>query len=103
MLGKNRAQVGETMTWIVATIVIVAILIVSIFTTSLLANTKKTISYKKYERTHDLIMEKSVFAYFLSEDADKKVIFDWMQEQEEKDLFYADFKDEIENIEDNLK
>ena len=45
MLDNKKGQIGETMTWIVATLIIIVILSISIFATSILAlgSTKKLI------------------------------------------------------------
>jgi len=40
MLNSKKAQVGETVTWIVATIVLIAILLIFIFASSILAKSK---------------------------------------------------------------
>ncbi len=95
---NQKAQIGETMTWIVATIIIVVILILSLYTTSLLAQTKKIASYK-YERESDLLMEKSLFSYFLAEDEiTKAFIYDWLREQD----FNADLEDKLEELGGNI-
>ena len=97
MFVNKKAQIGETMTWIIATIVIVVILIVSIYVTSLLAQTRKVIPYQDFERENDLIMEKSLFAYFLS--GRDETIFSKLGEQK----FYADLEDKVKEIEEVLK
>ncbi|GAI63277.1 unnamed protein product, partial [marine sediment metagenome] len=96
---NKKAQIGETMTWVVATIIIIVILVISLYTTSLLAQTKKVIHYK-YKRAADLIMEKSLFSYFLVKDETKKTfIHNQLKEQE----FYADLDDKFEEINMNLR
>ncbi len=92
----KKAQIGETMTWVVATIVIIVILIISIYAASLLAQKNKIIRYKEYERESDIVMEKSIFAYFLSGD---NSIYNELVQQE----FYADFDDKIDEINHVLK
>lgn len=95
---NKKAQIGETITWVVATIIIVVILIISLYTTSLLAQTKKIASYK-YERESDLLMEKSLFSYFLAEDeTTKSFIYNWLREQD----FNADLEDKFEEIGGNI-
>lgn len=91
---KNRGQIGETMTWVIATIVIIAILIISIYAASLLAQTRKKFSFKADQREEDLIMEKSLFAYFLVDDAKKSIIYNKLNQEE----FYADLDDKITEI-----
>ena len=72
---NKKAQIGETITWVVATIIIIAILILSIYVASLLSNTKKTLTYASEGRKGDILMEKSLFAYFLANETDKEVIY----------------------------
>ncbi len=106
---NKKAQIGEAMTWIVATMIIVVVLIFSIYASAKLAESKKIIHYVKgffseeYERTDDLIMEKSIFSYFLAEDNKKEFIYDWIKEQEEADKFYVDFEDKLEEIGGNIE
>jgi hypothetical protein len=64
MVKEKKAQVGETMTWIVATVVIVVILFISIFIVSPLGDSTKF----KAERTSDLLATKSLVNYLLSEE-----------------------------------
>jgi len=62
MFNKNKkAQIGETLTWVVATIVIIVILGVSIFIVSIHLKDKKFVIDKK----SDLIATKSLTAYLL--------------------------------------
>lgn len=80
MFANKKAQIGETMTWIVATIVIVVILIISIYISSLLGETKNIVSYDDFDRENDLLMEKSVLAYFLA--GEDRTILDKIEQQE---------------------
>jgi hypothetical protein len=71
MLGKfKRGQIGETTTWLVATILIVIILLFFIFGSSLLAGTKDLKPFKEAlfsESTfgqEDLILKKSIMTYY---------------------------------------
>ena len=97
MLDNKKAQIGETMTWVIATIVIIAVLIISIYAASLLANTKKTLSYQKEKRESDLLMEKSLFAYFSVDDTKKNLIYNKLKQQE-FDVNLDDKRNEIEGV-----
>ena len=88
----KKAQIGETMTWIIATIVIIAILIISIYISSLLGEAKSIIPYKDFERKNDLLMEKSLFAYFLADKS--QIIYNQIKEQE----LYDDPDNKIKEI-----
>jgi len=98
MLEYKKAQIGETMTWVVATLTIIVILIISIYITSALAITKKTIKYKEYDRENDLLLEKSLFAYFLLEESQRDALYDKLKDIE----FHDDLDDKLEEIGGNL-
>jgi len=59
---NKKAQIGETMTWIVATIIIIIILAISIFLTNFVINSDKTITYSA-DRQKNLIATKSTIAF----------------------------------------
>ena len=100
LYNKNRkAQVGETITWVIATIVIVVILIISIYAASLLAQTKKKFSFGTVQREEDLIMEKSLFAYFLADDEKKNIIYNGLNREE----FYVDFDNKLKEIKEVIE
>ena len=68
MLNK-KAQVGDTLTWIVATIIVFVMLFFFIFGASLLGKTKAITNFKvnllskSSSQTHDLFLTKSLFTY----------------------------------------
>jgi len=68
---NKRAQIAETITWTVATLIIIFILIVSIGISSYMG------SYKTFPITHksDLFAEKSLTAYLLTNDANGVIIY----------------------------
>lgn len=96
MIKSKNAQVGETVTWIVATIIIVAVLIISIFVAFGLAKTKKKLPFTE-KRKNDILMEKSLFAYFLADGAEKAGIYSGLEQQ---DLFASlnKKKNEIQGV-----
>ena len=59
----RRAQIGETLTWLVATIIIVIILFISIFVAIPLGNSNKF----DYNRKNDLLATKSLISYLISD------------------------------------
>ena len=83
MLLDTKAQVGETITWIVATIIIILILIFSIFIVSF---NKKT---RKFELLHekDLLVIKSLTAYLLTESPSGKIVFEQLKDRSPDELF----------------
>lgn len=67
-LKRNRdGQIGETMTWIVATLVIVVILGISIFIASISASGLKRLN-QDFFQTSDVLASKSMFSYVLTKD-----------------------------------
>lgn len=105
MLNK-RAQTGETITWIVATIIIVVLLIFFIYISSLYGKAKKIgsssteIFSTEYFQTQDLILEKSLFVYFSLDDLDKKeIVYNYLKELEENENFYVDLDKKITEME----
>ena len=84
MLNNSRkhGEVGETMTWVVATLIIVIVLAISIYATSILA--KKNLDLDvlpkvKDAKTTELLAVKSVSAYFLTHASDEQTVFSYLQ------------------------
>lgn len=71
MLNNTRAQVGETVTWIVATIIIVFVLLATIWISSFSSENKKI--QEPYFQTADVLASKSMFSYVLTEDGGKTI------------------------------
>ena len=70
---NKKAQVGSTITWIVATIAIIVILGVSIFIADIaLGNSKEVESLEKT----DILASKSFFSYLLTEDTYNQIKID---------------------------
>jgi len=70
MFNKKLGQIGKTITWVVATVIIIMILIVSIFVaTSYLGGSKKA----DFSKQTDILASKSFFAYLLTEDESSTV------------------------------
>ena len=90
MLNRNiKGQTGEAMVWIVATLIIFLLLAVSIYAASFLAKTK-IISYSEQLRTQDVVMEKSLFAYFLIENSEtKNEVYNSLIKMKEEKKFYG--------------
>ena len=85
MLNK-KAQVSEIMTWLVATIIIISILLVFIFVSSLLAQKTKIIKVKDlkvdFEKEVDLLATKTSIAYSFASESEKNLIERWRVESE---------------------
>ena len=73
---NKKAQIGETMTWVVATIVIVVVLSFSILLSINIFKDKKF----EVEKETDLLAVKSLTGYLLTEDSNGKKVFANLQE-----------------------
>ena len=84
MLNSKKAQVGETVTWIVATIVLIAILLIFIFASSILAKSKSLKVNLKANSEEDVswIDSKTKMAYSLN-NANKNKIIAWISQKED--------------------
>lgn len=72
MIISKRGQVAETMTWIVSTLIILIILIVSVFLSSLVGHSKVFPTSNKV----DIFADKSLTAYLLTKDATGPSVYD---------------------------
>ena len=81
MLRAKRAQVGETMTWVIATIIIIVILILAIFVSVLLPKT--TIGSLQIDKGDDLLKMRTSLPHELANDKNKNAIDEWLEEENE--------------------
>jgi hypothetical protein len=95
MLNKNnRGQIGDTLTWLIATVIIIAVMLFFIFGASTLGQTKKIGDYKRslfsevsYEGD-DLFLKKSLFTYNLvQQDEKREIIMDDLEKWETQGKF----------------
>lgn len=78
---NKKAQVGETVTWVIATVTIVVILMFFIFGASLLGSTKGILKYKNsvFSKSSyvgdNILLKKSVetYSYFVHADNSKSI------------------------------
>jgi len=85
MLNK-KSQVSEIMTWVVATIIILSLLLVFVYASSLLAQKTKIIKAKDlridFEKEVDLLETKNLIAYDLASENEGQIIRNWEEENE---------------------
>jgi len=85
MLNK-RAQVGEIVTWIVATLIIIVVLITFIYASSILAQKTKIVKVKNlkidFEEEADWLETKTSLAYSLTSEENKQIIDIWRENNE---------------------
>lgn len=85
---KNRkGQIGETLTWVVATLIIIFIVVVSLFIVSTSSAFKRN-NYESvyYEKTSDILATKSFAGYLLTKNNEKNV-FQQLREEENLNEF----------------
>ena len=76
---NKKATVGETITWVIATVIIIVILLISVFvTTSFLSGNKKVDFSAKQS---DFLALESFFAYLLTEDTSGQTIYEQLKEE----------------------
>ena len=86
-LEKNRkAQVSDIMTWVVATIIILSILLLFVYASSLLAQKTKIIKAKDlkidFEKEVDLLETKNLIASDLASENEGQIIRNWEEDKE---------------------
>ncbi len=81
----RRGEIGETMTWFVATIVVVVILAISIFVVSLISTSPERGGINVAEFS-DLLPAKSLSAFMLTKDGEK-IIYEEINEDEDLNDF----------------
>jgi len=83
---KRKAQVGEIVTWIVATLIIIVILITFIYASSIFAQKTKIVKVKNlkidFEEEADWLSTKTSLTYSLASEEDKQIIDTWREENE---------------------
>ncbi len=91
MFSKNnlnkKAQVGKTVTWLVATVIIIIILLASTFITTLGPQGSKKMGSRNFV---DPLASKSFFSYLLTEDEGGVRIYEQIKEEENLNEFNGD-------------
>ena len=73
---NKRGQTGETLTWIIATLIIIVILLIVISIANFMGNNKKF----DYVKKTDTLASKSLFAYLLTEDTEGQTVYEQLKE-----------------------
>lgn len=88
MLRCKKAQVGETISWVIATLVIIGILMIFIYISVLMAESKKItnieLKISDSEEKINLLTEKSSLAHQLANNRNKEVIDNILDENEQE-------------------
>ena len=103
MINNKKGQTSEAMTWVVATLIIIVLLGISLYAASFLSKSK-VVNYKTEERSQDIVMEESLFSYFLVQDSVlQKKIFENLEKMDREEKFYEDFNSKFQQIKFNLE
>lgn len=89
---NKKAQTGEAITWLVATVIIVLILAISIFVSSLSFKNAKDIGF--FKKT-DTLASKSLFSYLLTKDTEGNNVHTQLKNQENLNEFNGNLGKEI--------
>ena len=94
LIKKKKGQIGDAITWMIATIVIIVLLLFFIFGASLLASTKKigafreSLTSKQTFEGDDLLLRKSLYTYYsIKSENSKKQVFDGLKEMDKRGEF----------------
>ena len=87
-LKDKRGQIGETMTWIVATVIIIVILLISIFVATSYLGKNKGADF--LAKRSDLLASESFFAYVLTENAEGQTVYEQLKNQDNLNDFNGD-------------
>lgn len=90
-MNNKRAQVSETMTWIVATVIILIILLVSVYLSSLVGQSKSF----PIQNEFDLFSHKSLTSYLLTKDTTGQTIYDEMKNEGSFNDFNGNFANKL--------
>ena len=108
MLHKNqkKGQIAETVTWLVATVVILVILSMAIYTASILSKTNRAVTIGA--DGSPILLKKSLQGYLFSNDSTGEKIFTKLEKNKVFDSFSEElgrkiFKDPSGNFEFSLK
>ena len=102
----KKGQVGDTITWIVATIIIVVMLVIFIIGASLLADTKALYKFRdkiispESELDYDFALSNSLYTYFKVDNSKQKTEFHTELEKRE---MRGEFADSLSEREAELK
>ena len=86
----KHGQIGETMTWIIATIIIIVVLAISISIASISTSGLKRVN-QVFFQTADVLASKSMFSYIMTENSEGKTIHTQIKEEGNLNEFNGNF------------
>ena len=85
---NNRAQISELMTWVIATIAIITLLIIFVYVSSVFAQKAKVMKVKNLEvdlgNKENLFEVKTSIAYSYASEGERFIIDNWRKEKEKR-------------------
>ena len=90
ILTERKAQIGETVTWVVATVIIILILGVSIFLASARLDERKDLG-DAFFQSEDTLASKSFFSYVLTENGEGSSVYEQLKTLENLDEVNGEF------------
>ena len=94
LIGNRKAQMGETITWIVATIIILVVLFLSVFATNFYLNNRKDAGYLK---SADTLASKSFFSYLLTHRENDTLIYEQLKSEGDFNEFNGNLAQSVFN------
>ena len=92
---NRKAQIAETMTWVVATVIIIIILTVAIFiSTAYVGGGKNVVFFKKT----DVLASKSFFSYLLTKNPEGESVYTQLKTEENLNDFNGNLGKKIRNF-----
>ena len=91
---SKRGQIGETMTWIIATIIIIVMLTITIIVSDLSFGKNRKI---QTDQNSDILASKSFFSYVLTKNAEDKNVYSQLQTEENLNDFNGNLAIKIFN------
>lgn len=88
---NKKAQISETMTWIVATVIILIMLLVSVFLASIIGQNKSF----PVKNQFDLFAHKSFTSYLLTKDANGQTIYGEIKNEGSLNDFNGNFANKL--------
>ena len=89
---NNRGQIGETITWVVATVIIILILAVSLFASEFAFWKSKKLDFYK---TTDTLASKSLFSYLLTKNSGGENVYEQVKKEGDFDEFNKNLEKSI--------
>lgn len=82
MLDNNfkKAQVSDTVVWVVATLVLIFIIILFVYSSSALSRFKSITLKNSLVKSNDVILVKNSLAFFRNS-TNKEIIQDWLKDE----------------------